>query len=162
MGTLEFRIGDVTKPQGTGRKIIAHGCNNLGIMGAGVAVAIARRWRQAEEEYKAFCAKTADKNLLPGKVQYSRVAEDLWIANAITQYGLRSHTNPVPVSYTAITECFTSIREFAKQENTSVHMPRIGCGLGGGNWIKVEELLYEHLLVDNISIHIYDLPGNYR
>jgi hypothetical protein len=40
----------------------------------------------------------------------------------------------------------------------SVHMPRIGCGLAGGEWPKVEMLVKYFLTDRGISVTVYDLP----
>lgn len=40
----------------------------------------------------------------------------------------------------------------------TVHMPRIGCGLAGGSWSKVEPLIKEELSDRGIQVVVYDLP----
>jgi hypothetical protein len=37
-------------------------------------------------------------------------------------------------------------------------MPRIGCGLAGGNWGQVESLIQEHLAGAGIEVRVYDPP----
>lgn len=47
---------------------------------------------------------------------------------------------------------------FFKTEHIHFHMPRLGCGLAGGEWSKVEIILNEILLLNNVeSITVYDL-----
>jgi hypothetical protein len=38
-------------------------------------------------------------------------------------------------------------------------MPRIGCGLAGGNWDQIEPLLEEHLALAGFDVPVYDLPA---
>ncbi len=38
----------------------------------------------------------------------------------------------------------------------SVHMPRIGCGLAGGKWSRVEPLVTERLAKRDIAVTVYD------
>ncbi|MEX3101111.1 MULTISPECIES: Appr-1-p processing protein [unclassified Streptomyces] len=38
----------------------------------------------------------------------------------------------------------------------SVHMPRIGCGLAGGAWPRVEPLIAERLVREGIAVTVYD------
>jgi hypothetical protein len=35
-------------------------------------------------------------------------------------------------------------------------MPRIGCGLAGGEWSKVEPLIEEHLCGAGLAVTVYD------
>ena len=44
-------------------------------------------------------------------------------------------------------------------EGTLIHMPRIGCGLAGGNWDQIEPLLEEHLAMAGFDVRVYDLPA---
>lgn len=37
-------------------------------------------------------------------------------------------------------------------------MPRIGCGLAGGDWSIVEKILNN--VFDDRTIYVYDLPSN--
>ena len=36
-------------------------------------------------------------------------------------------------------------------------MPRIGCGLAGGNWIEIEKIINDTLIKENINVWVYDL-----
>jgi hypothetical protein len=35
-------------------------------------------------------------------------------------------------------------------------MPRIGCGLAGGNWIEIEKIVNRTLIDKNIKVTVYD------
>jgi len=37
-------------------------------------------------------------------------------------------------------------------------MPRIGCGLAGGTWDRIEPLLHRTLTVAGIAVTVYDFP----
>jgi hypothetical protein len=37
-----------------------------------------------------------------------------------------------------------------------VHIPRIGCGLAGGTWDRIEPLITGTLIAKNISTIVYD------
>ena len=37
-------------------------------------------------------------------------------------------------------------------------MPRIGCGLAGGTWDKIEPLIQSNLSDKEIAVTVYDLP----
>ena len=54
------------------------------------------------------------------------------------------------------------VARMAKSEgepgSLSVHMPRIGCGLAGGTWERIEPLIVKVLCERGIPVTVYDLP----
>jgi O-acetyl-ADP-ribose deacetylase (regulator of RNase III) len=44
----------------------------------------------------------------------------------------------------------------ARELGASVHMPRIGCGLVGGEWTEVEPLIEQHMVVAGVPLTVYD------
>jgi O-acetyl-ADP-ribose deacetylase (regulator of RNase III) len=53
-------------------------------------------------------------------------------------------------------EGLQKVSDFAKAQNASVHMPRIGCGLAGGTWDQIEPLIIATLINSVISVWVYD------
>lgn len=143
-----YTKGDATKPIGPGPKIIAHIVNNAGQWGAGFVVAVSRRWPQPEEEYRAWRSRAL------GEVQVVEVAPDLFVANLCAQDNV-SGIRP-PVRYDALAQCLRALREDAKALGASIHMPRIGCGIGGGCWHEVGPIVEEELR--GLRVVVYDLP----
>jgi hypothetical protein len=39
--------------------------------------------------------------------------------------------------------------------NASVHLPRIGCGLAGGKWEKIEPLINKLLIDQGLNVFVY-------
>jgi O-acetyl-ADP-ribose deacetylase (regulator of RNase III) len=95
-----------------------------------------------------------------GQVQLSPFGRpDALVANMVAQRGIRHQANaPRAVDYEALRECLGTVGKAAYQLKAAVHMPRIGCGLGGGEWGVVEEIVREEL-VDRwkASVTVYDL-----
>jgi hypothetical protein len=83
------------------------------------------------------------------------------VANLLAQDGVRSPGNPRPIRYgplaTSLETLGLLITVGAPSQGTSVHMPRIGCGLAGGSWDKVEPLIQRHLVDRGIRVFVYDL-----
>ena len=168
MTGINYVVGDATRPQGDGPKIIAHIVNDRGGWGRGFVVALSRRWREPELAYRdwmhvptnlSWCQGDGLPRL--GNVQYVDVAEDLCVANMMAQCGIRSGPGaPRAVDYEALRECLGRVGAEAQARGASVHMPRIGCGLGGGDWDVIEEAI-ELLLVDmgKLTVTVYDLPA---
>ncbi|MCK5806352.1 MAG: ribonuclease Z [Lentisphaeria bacterium] len=59
--------------------------------------------------------------------------------------------------YDAIEEGLAEVAAHAERVGASVHMPRIACGLAGGEWDRVEELIQGQLLARGVSVTVYDL-----
>ena len=72
------------------------------------------------------------------------------------QQGMKTGSNGAPIRYQAVEHCLEKLAEKAKSLNASVHMPRIGCGLAGGKWEKIEPLIHNTLIKNNILTFIYD------
>lgn len=164
MPEIHYVIGDATRPQGDGLKVIAHVCNDVGAWGAGFVVAISKRWPRPEQEYRRWFEQQgpeAFKGLL-GAVQLVPVEDDVWVANIIGQVGLRKGLDgSIPVRYEAIASGFDRIAEYARdhrERKVSAHMPRLGCGLAGGTWDEVGPLVEKHLIAAGVPATVYDLP----
>ena len=51
-----------------------------------------------------------------------------------------------PIRYEAVKKALQQVANFALENNAKVQMPRIGCGLAGGTWDKIEAIINETLL----------------
>jgi O-acetyl-ADP-ribose deacetylase (regulator of RNase III) len=146
--------GDATSPHGSGNKIIAHCCNDLGRWGKGFVMALSRRWPEPEAEYRRWHNEGDDFAL--GAVQVVSVGSYLWVANLIGQHGIRSGSKGPPIRYEALRECLEKLAGEARSRSASVHMPRIGCGLAGGTWDRVEPLILDALSERDVAVRVYD------
>ena len=151
---IHYLQGDATYPIGDGPKVIVHVCNDIGAWGAGFVVALSKRWSQPEAQYRAW--KRSKMNFQLGYVQPVRVEEDVVVLNMIGQHGIRSIANLIPLRYDALRTCLEKVAKYCKNQNASIHMPRIGCGLAGGRWEKVEEIINETLLAEGLEVYVYD------
>lgn len=152
---IQFLKGDATNPVSEGNKIIVHVCNDIGAWGKGFVMAISKKWSEPEKEYRAWY-KSQD-NFTLGEVQFVKVQEDIYVGNMIGQHKIYKDKNGnVPIRYNAIESCLEKVAQHAKEINASVHMPRIGCGLAGGTWDKIEPLVLKTLSMNNINVFVYD------
>ncbi|MFG2957753.1 macro domain-containing protein [Streptomyces sp. NPDC048291] len=156
MGEITYIRGDATTPSGKGVKVIAHVCNDLGGWGKGFVLALFRRWPEPEKAYRAWHRDRAANDFGLGAVQLVRVDRYLWVANMIGQRGTRTGSKGVPVRYEAIDTALAKLADKATELGASVHMPRIGCGLAGGKWSRVEPLVNERLVARRIPVTVYD------
>lgn len=87
-----------------------------------------------------------EQNFELGEVQFVQVEPTIWVANLIGQRDVKQGKDgSPPVRYGAIRKGLTNVCIFARQMSATVHMPRIGCGLAGGTWDKIEPSI-EHEL----------------
>jgi O-acetyl-ADP-ribose deacetylase (regulator of RNase III) len=61
-----------------------------------------------------------------------------------------------PIRYEAVRSGLVKVAIKANQLNASVHMPRIGCGLAGGEWSEIEPITVETLCKAGIKVTVYD------
>jgi O-acetyl-ADP-ribose deacetylase (regulator of RNase III) len=156
---IRYVTGDATAQCEPGPKIVAHICNDVGGWGRGFVVAISNRWRAPEEAYRRWFAEGGDSPFALGEVQFVQVAESVWIANMIGQHDTRTIEGVPPVRYDAAEAALLKVAAFAHSRAASVHMPRIGCGLAGGEWGKIEQIIYRTLVEAQVPVFVYDLPA---
>jgi O-acetyl-ADP-ribose deacetylase (regulator of RNase III) len=155
--SIHYVRGDATDPKGDGVKIIAHICNDIGAWGKGFVLALSRRWEDPEASYRAWHAEGGDANLDLGAVQFVQVEPSLWVANMVGQRGIKRNAAGPPIRYQAVEKCLQQLAVKAIELDASVHMPRIGCGLAGGEWSQIESLVNEHLCERGVAVAVYDL-----
>jgi O-acetyl-ADP-ribose deacetylase (regulator of RNase III) len=119
--------------------VIVHGCNCFHTMGAGIAKEIKQRYPQA---YEVDCIHTekGDQRKL-GNFTWQRVVgpigHEFIIVNAYTQfhYGRKGCL----MDYTAMQKVFERIGD--RYSNATIGYPRIGAGLGGGDWDIIQKII---------------------
>lgn len=117
---------------------IAHGCNCQGVMGAGIAKQIRDRWPNVYEIYRL---KHDKMGLELGSILPVRTLDDRLVINCMTQSGYGS-SNQQHVDYDAIASCMAAMNDRAETWGvTEIGMPRIGAGLGGGDWERIEDII---------------------
>lgn len=155
MNTIQYIKGDATNPTQLGNKIVVHICNDIGGWGKGFVLALSKRWKEPELQFRQWY-KSQD-NFELGQVQFVKVEPDLWVANLIGQHKIYNDENGVPpIRYEAVNQGLETIGLFSLSINASVHMPRIGCGLAGGTWDKIEPLITKGLLEKDVQVTVYD------
>jgi O-acetyl-ADP-ribose deacetylase (regulator of RNase III) len=154
---IAYLTGDATVPQTAGPKIIAHICNDLGAWGKGFVLAISKRWLEPKRAYRAWYRQHETNDFALGEIQIVQVESNIWLANMIGQHGLRTSSKGVPIRYDAVSQCLEKLSVHAIGLEASVHLPRIGCGLAGGTWDKIEPLILSELSARDIAVFVYDL-----
>jgi O-acetyl-ADP-ribose deacetylase (regulator of RNase III) len=120
-------------------------------MGRRFVLAISKRWPQPQAEYLKL-----SRPVVLGTLSLIQTEPPIWVANMIAQRGIRPLAGVPPIRYNALKQCLGILAREAENLRATIHMPRIGCGLAGGKWERVEPLIREVIL--NSEVFVYDLP----
>jgi O-acetyl-ADP-ribose deacetylase (regulator of RNase III) len=125
-------------------------------MNLGLAKQIRAKYPAVYEDYMIKYRKEGWK---VGETQLVHVGDcPRFVANCCTQefYGRQDRQH---VSYKGIRDCLFNVLTFCTREKYSVAMPRIGAGLGGGDWDLILKIIeHESELFPDVLIEIYSLP----
>ena len=127
--------------------IIIHGCNCFCTMNSGVAKDLRSKWPGIYIED----LKTArgDRGKLGTYTSYT-TNEGPIIVNAYTQH--RYGTDKQYLEYSALRRVFSKIHlDF--EDSLTIALPKIGCGLAGGDWKIVQDIIQETLTGRDITIY---------
>jgi O-acetyl-ADP-ribose deacetylase (regulator of RNase III) len=137
---IKYVKGDLLEAKET---YLLHGCNAQGVMGSGVAKAIRAKYPSA---YLAYKASEQHNGMRLGVVTYAEQEDGKTVINGITQefYGRDGKRY---VDCDAVREVVQAVdwlmlsRRSRVFELPRVAMPKIGAGLGGGDWEMIEEII---------------------
>lgn len=126
--------------------VIAHGCNCFCTMGAGIAPLMTKNF--GSDKARLEKPKTSgDINKL-GQIDFVVYKNPISkkktiVVNCYTQYSTASFTNEIAVDYAALRLCMKKLNHVYK--NKHIGLPKIGCGLAGGNWTIVKNIIISEL-----------------
>ena len=132
--------------------IICHQVNCQGVMGHGIAKQVKEKYKGVFNEYKRYCDAHADnREVMLGEalivdIDYGAAVLD-WLVDKERKYianifGQLTYGTGLRTDYKALVLGLEVVANFAKEHNLSVAIPyKIGCGLAGGDWNKVNTLI---------------------
>lgn len=135
--SVKYVVGDIVALAETGKyDAVIHGCNCFNTMGSGVAKALRDKWPQV---YAVDNETTkGDIRKLGGFTVAS--AGCTLVVNAYTQYSYNPRVHPF--EYSALSAFFTNFTKYYDDTaQGKLLMPKIGAGLGGGDWNVIEQIL---------------------
>lgn len=131
------------------KTIILHGCNCFHIMGAGIARYLRTHYPQIYEVDKTTPYGSRKKL---GTVSYAVISPELIIGNCYTQFNIYGENGKPPAVYPAISKCLRDA--VSKYPDYHFRLPKIGCGLAGGDWDLVEKMYLEEL--SSVSYTVFE------
>jgi len=152
---------------------IAHGCNCFCTMGAGIAPQMAKLFgcdtfpMEAELragdieklgciDYKVLGIDPVTYEVYHDLEVVSSEYRILTVVNAYTQYGFGSNHKEgshVALDYEALTLCLRKLNSIC--EGDHIGLPQIGCGLAGGDWKRVKEIIKNELTNCDVTVVFY-------
>lgn len=148
--------------------VIAHGCNCMCTMAAGIAPQMAQSFGADKFKMEGLLHRgdinklgTIDYQLIniPKKVEGMSPnfgGVDLFVVNAYTQYNYGANHadgNKKPVDYEAITMVMRKMNKIFKGKH--VGLPKIGAGLAGGDWNIIKNIIQKELKDCQITVVNY-------
>lgn len=157
---IQYHTGDASQPIGSGPRILAYLGNDQGAWGKGFVMHLSSRWPAARDRYMAWRAGdlVGEPPFALGSVLLTEVEDELWVSCLLAQEGLKAVGGQPPVRYPALGVALEQLAAEAVQLGASVHMPRIGTGLAGGDWRRAEPLIERYLVQSGVDVWVYDLP----
>ena len=163
----KYIVGDITE---TPLRYIAHGVNCQNVMGSGVAKALYTKFPEVKEEYHLYTTSHRQgisnhgPRFILGRIHraYSFKKDNpsgsKRIYNCYTQFNF-GYDGKRYVNYSAIIHCFENLLK--EKLDGPIAIPKIGCGLAGGDWNIVEQLIND-TVGDDLEIWVYELePTKY-
>lgn len=137
---------------------IAHGCNCQGVMGSGVAKIVKEKFPEAYKKYNDLCSSLSSKSLLGRAQEIYIESRGSFLYNIFTQDMYGSLVKRY-VSYDAISDGFLSMFDHMNQTNQNiVNIPKIGAGLGRGEWDIIESIIISSLkCYPDIRVVVWEL-----
>ena len=133
--------------------VIAHQCNCFNTMANGIAPQIARRYPEVREADDA--TSPGDRLKLGTFTKYQ--TDDSVIFNLYGQfyYGKEQKNT----DYVALGEAMIKMRNWLDDHYVAdvvkIGFPKIGCGLGGGDWLVVSAMI--EAVFDKYEVFVYEL-----
>ena len=150
---ITYKVGDLLDVTDG---ILAHGCNMRGVMGSGVARLVQAKYPEA---FRQYITDLCNYFPLGGVSFWSPLGEDeptrFLVANCLTQEKMGADGKKY-VSYDAVDMSFQILNKVAEEGSYTIHIPRIGAGLGGGDWGVIEAIIKKKK--KNVDVIVWDLP----
>ena len=132
--------------------LIGHGVNCCGVFNAGLAKQIRAKFPNA---YKAYMEKYNKDGWEVGQIQVVDTIEGKKIANLATQKYYRRGKKYV--SYYGIEKSLQNLIMYCENNQIKeISIPKLGCGLGGGDFEMLKKIITQEFLLTDIYVQVWD------
>lgn len=154
---METKIGNILEyfnsnvRNNTDRLLLVHGCNSKGVMGSGIARQIKSQYPRAFFDYADYIKNNKTIDIL-GRLVITNINDNSFIASGITQLDYGRDDKIRYVEYDALREVFLRVVSFNRIFGGTIIFPKIGAGLGNGDWAVISKIIEETIPTDMRSI----------
>ena len=138
---IKYIQGDILDPS-LDLGVLVHGCNCFHTMKSGVAKVIAERYPEAAAVDKL--TSYGDRSKL-GSISVASAGDDEHsplIVNGYIEFNYGREPGHRYVSYDALVQVMEAVKDIVKDDTeTRIGLPKIGAGLGGGDWLIIEAII---------------------
>lgn len=136
---------------GARTQVIAHQTNCKGAMDSGITEVLALQYPEIVKPYRDYCGN----NICLGTCQLIPTNDGPIIANLFGQNNYSKTT--IMTEYDAFKNAINSLIKKMEENNlTSVAMSyNIGCGLGGGDWTIIQNIITQAFTDTNIRVELW-------
>lgn len=177
--TIQYFKGDILESD---VDMIVHQVNTYGVMGGGLAKQIKDKYPNVYHIYRAYTQSMHPEKLL-GRFVNIKTDDGQIITNLFSQGHSENQSSKALLSgpvgtgkseavknmdtrplgetnYEAMRDGLTDINNYASSKDMTVAIPyKIGCGIGGGDWSRVEDIIYNIFKDSRVLLKIYYLPS---
>jgi O-acetyl-ADP-ribose deacetylase (regulator of RNase III) len=132
--------------------VIAHGCNCMCKMKSGIAVQMDKYFFCSSFKMEHYTGIEKLGNIDSETIVLSKNARwfELTVINAYTQF--EYGTDKIHLDYDALRLCLRKINHL--YAGKTIGLPKIGCGLAGGDWNIVRDIIQKELVDLDVFIVI--------
>jgi len=146
---ITYLKGDIFElaAQRTDLHAIAFGTDIAGAMDSGISIAVKSRWPAFADAFRVHCETT--------KMQLGDVFE--WRDNNLVLYALgiqRAGTKPTIAAFDRATPIM--IAKATEANVQGIHLPRIGAGKEGLDWLRVKRILNDASAATPLSFIVFE------
>lgn len=155
-GTLTYKKGCLIEAAKVpGLSAIAHQANCFNTMKSGIAPLIVAYCPEAGEADQKTRRGSEDKL---GTATYGFSKNGVMVWNLYGQYKYGREPGVVYTNYVALMQALTQMGRWLYQSSGSnkIGLPKLGCGLAGGDWAIVEQIIKETLVAYGHHVTIYE------
>jgi len=153
---IEYVTGDALDARGEGPRVILHLVNDrTPNWGGGFARALRDRYPESQTDFLEWAR---GGKLRLGTTRIARIDPMLRVMTLVAQKGYGPSERP-RLRYDALRAALRAASDSLVDEPASVHMPRIGAGMAGGDWNVISELIQEEIVDRGHEVIVYSLPG---
>lgn len=154
-------LAEIKKAPPGHKILIPHVVNNIGKWGAGFSGPLGEAFPEAKRNYlmhfgEGYEGVRAKSFLTLGDSQFVYADEDFRVANMVAQDGVGKSERRV--LYNVLVRCMEEVARVFRDTGWAIHCPKFGCGLAGGNWYFIEELIRDCWIRRGIEVTVYWLP----